>query len=360
MARIAQSSTRYVNVDGLRLLCALAVLLFHYLYRGSLEGLYAPLLTSAAFSDVFKYGHIGVHIFFCISGFVIAYSASGRGAWAFATARFARIYPTFILCLTVLFAARWMWGGTAFPAHIGQYLANFLIMPQLVGQEFMSGVYWSIVTEMIFYGWVFVLLALGVFNRFRGVVIAAWLLVAVVNELVLGQGALRQVMITEFAPFFIFGMVLQRMQEEQRVSLFSGMALATAVALGMAVLLRETAEIRATYGIAMSDTVSMAILLVGLLLLVWAVEARRAALPVPVLAWAGGISYPLYLLHEGLGQVAFVAWRNVTDGPLLFAGVTAGVVALASAIWWGFDRPVVKLLRRRLDGWVPFRMTRLA
>ena len=42
MSKLEHSSTRYVNVDGLRLLSALAVLLFHYLYRGSLEGLYAP------------------------------------------------------------------------------------------------------------------------------------------------------------------------------------------------------------------------------------------------------------------------------------------------------------------------------
>ncbi len=191
MSKPATLSARYVNVDGLRLLCAGAVLLFHYLYRGSLEGLYAPLLPWAAVSEGFKYGHIGVHIFFCISGFVIAYSASGRGAWAFATARFARIYPTFILCLTLLFVARALWGGEAFPADILQYAANLLVMPQLVGQDFLSGVYWSIVTEIMFYGWVFVLLALGLFNRFRALVIAAWLLVAAANELVLGQGALR-------------------------------------------------------------------------------------------------------------------------------------------------------------------------
>ena len=122
------------------------------------------LLAWTDLSDAFKYGHIGVHIFFCISGFVIAYSAAGRNAWGFAAARFARIYPTFILCLTLLFVARLLWGGTVFAADPVQYLANFLIMPQLVGQKFMSGVYWSIVTEVIFYGWVFVLLAVGVFQ----------------------------------------------------------------------------------------------------------------------------------------------------------------------------------------------------
>ncbi len=70
-------------------------------------------------------------------------------------------------------------------------------------------------------------------------------------------------------------MLLHRTQEEQRVSLFSGMALATAVALGMAVLLRETADVRAALGIAISDSLSMAALLAGMLLLVLAVEARR-------------------------------------------------------------------------------------
>ena len=343
-----QKIERYANVDGLRLLCALAVLLFHYGYRGSLEGLYQPLLPWTAISDPMKYGHIGVHIFFCISGFVIAYSAAGRTAFSFATARFARIYPTFVLCLTIMFGVRMLWGGAELPTSVLQYLAGFAIIPKVFGQEFMSGVYWSIVVELVFYAWVFALMLSGLFQRFSVQITAVWLGLSAVNELILGFSALRLILITEFAPFFAFGMLLQRVQVARLRWPIAGL-MAGAVALGVSVLLRETVDIRSTYGIAMSDATSVALLLAGLAALVWAVEVPRPVLPASILAWAGGISYPLYLLHEGLGQVGFVRLRTEMDGALLFVGTALVVVLLASLVWWGFDRHVVPWTRRQLE-----------
>lgn len=345
-----QKIERYANVDGLRLVCALAVVLFHYGYRGSLEGLYAPLLPWTAISEPMKYGHIGVHIFFCISGFVIAYSAAGRSAFSFATARFARIYPTFILCLTILFLARLLWGDPELPITMAQYIAGFAVFPKLFGQEFLSGVYWSIVVELLFYAWVFALLLTGFFQRFSLHIIAAWLALSAANELVLGNAALRMVLITEFAPYFAFGMLLQHVQVARRLTWSVAMLMGIAVSLGVAVLLRETADIRSTYHIAMSDFTSIALLLAGLAALVWAVEVKAPLLPLSVLAWAGGISYPLYLLHEGLGQVAFVRLRQQVDGVILFGTTVLAVVLLASAVWWWFDRHAVPWTRHKLAG----------
>jgi peptidoglycan/LPS O-acetylase OafA/YrhL len=340
---------RYANVDGLRLICALAVLLFHYGYRGSLDGLYERLLPWAAVADPMKYGHIGVHIFFCISGFVIAYSAAGRSAFEFATARFARIYPTFILCMTMVFALRWVWGAPELPTSLAQYFAGLAILPKLFGQNFLSGVYWSIVVELWFYAWVFLLLVTGLMQRFSLPVISVWLVLAGVNELMIGNEAVRMVLITEFAPYFIFGMLLHQVQVMGRISWPVGATLGAAVAVGVAVLLRETDVIRATFHIAMSDVTSVSVLMAGMLALVWAVEVRRLLVSAAVLAWAGGISYPFYLLHEGLGQVMFVRLRSTLYGPVLFLDAALGVVLLATLVWWGFDRRAVAWTRAVLS-----------
>jgi peptidoglycan/LPS O-acetylase OafA/YrhL len=349
MPPVAAANHRFLNVDGLRLLCALAVLLFHYCFKGSLDGLYKPLLAWPAVTDAFKYGHIGVHIFFCISGFVIAYSAAGRSAMQFAAARFSRIYPTFLLCLVLLFAARWQWGGQVFPASLPQLAANFTFVPQLFGQSFLSGVYWSIVVELSFYAWVFVLILVGVFDRHRIVIVALWLAISTVNELALGSSALRLAFITEFAPYFAFGVLLQLAQAERRLTLETGGLLAWAVALAILVLMRETADIRAAHAIALSDEVSAGVLLAGLFVLVWCVETRWHLVAPRVLLWAGGVSYPLYLLHEGLGQVAFVRLRGEADGLLLSAAVTMGVLVIATLVWLCFDRWAVPATRRALE-----------
>jgi peptidoglycan/LPS O-acetylase OafA/YrhL len=345
----ATKPQRLANLDGLRLICALAVMAFHYGHRGSLEGLYAPLLSVEALADGVKYGHIGVHIFFCISGFVIAYSAEGRSAFSFAASRFARIYPTFVLCLTLLFTVRWFWGQPVLPVSFAQYLAGLTLLPQLFHHQFVSGVYWSIVVEVLFYSWVFLFMLSGLFQRQRNLIIALWLLVSAFNEFYWGQGAVRLALITEFAPFFAFGMLLQSAQAKPHLDWATGLLMACATAMGVTVLLHETAEIRATFGVSLSDAVSAAVLLLGFVVTILAVEVKRPMLPFPILVWAGGISYPLYLLHEGLGQVAFVNLRPFANGSVLFVVTAVTVIALSSAIWWCFDRFALSWTRRMLE-----------
>ena len=60
-----------------------------------------------------------------------------------------------------------------------------------LGQPFMDGVYWSIVLELVFYGWVTLALISGAFQRFKLELVTGWLAVIALNEIVLGSGALR-------------------------------------------------------------------------------------------------------------------------------------------------------------------------
>ncbi len=90
---------RIEGLDILRLFAALSVVIFHYSFRGAA----ADDLTRVslpALVPITKYGYLGVDLFFVISGFVIAWSAEGRHWLQFAVARFARIYPAFVFCMT--------------------------------------------------------------------------------------------------------------------------------------------------------------------------------------------------------------------------------------------------------------------
>ena len=85
---------RYYEIDLLRFLAAVGVMLFHYTFRGyaadDLSPLEFPLLA-----EVFKYGSLGVDLFFIISGFVILLTAYNRDAVSFTISRIIRIYPAY-------------------------------------------------------------------------------------------------------------------------------------------------------------------------------------------------------------------------------------------------------------------------
>ena len=91
------------TLDLLRLAAALAVVFFHYFFRGAAaEGALAEGYPAVA--PFALYGYLGVNLFFLISGFVIAWSAQGRFWQEFAIARFVRLYPGYLLCMTITFA----------------------------------------------------------------------------------------------------------------------------------------------------------------------------------------------------------------------------------------------------------------
>ncbi|MGL4264969.1 MAG: acyltransferase family protein, partial [Afipia sp.] len=95
------ASQRLRALDGLRGVAILLVMGFHYFYH--LESYYYKSTLypyGETFSNVlvFKYGYMGVELFFIISGFVIAMTLeSSRSVIDFVIRRFVRIWPALIV-----------------------------------------------------------------------------------------------------------------------------------------------------------------------------------------------------------------------------------------------------------------------
>ena len=180
--------SRFALLDLLRLFAALMVVAFHWLFRGHASG---QQLT--AFPDAGKlavYGYIGVNWFFVISGFVIAWTAEGRTAVNFAVLRFARLYPGYLACMTITFLMTVSYNWQQFSTGWIDWLANSTMFAPILGREFMDGAYWSIVVDIVFYGWVFIGLATGLWSR-RIPIAAFWLALSLANMVAIKSEALR-------------------------------------------------------------------------------------------------------------------------------------------------------------------------
>lgn len=93
-------------LTGLRFALAIWVVLHHLTGRNMLLASWANTLPGAA-QSILHGGYLAVQSFFLLSGFVLAQSyASARwnpaGLWRFAVARFARIYPVYLLSLVTV------------------------------------------------------------------------------------------------------------------------------------------------------------------------------------------------------------------------------------------------------------------
>lgn len=67
-----------------------------------------------------------------------------------------------------------------------------------------------------------------------------------------------------------------------------------------------------------------------------------------VVLTAGGITYPLYLLHMQLGYVIYTATAPHRDVVIIAATTVAGAVFLAWLIWRFFERQTHRLVKLKL------------
>jgi len=151
MMNLSKQETRINNIDILRGLAIIFVVLFHYTAHYSPKYL---LRTDDWTLNVASYGWSGVDIFFVVSGFCIAMTIiKTQNYFEFIMKRFARIYPAYFVCgiTTLIFYSLFDLPGREVDWITGLMnlvFANFI--PGL-NYQYIDGIYWALIVELKFY-----------------------------------------------------------------------------------------------------------------------------------------------------------------------------------------------------------------
>lgn len=338
-------TSRVETLDLLRLVAVLAVVLYHFGFWGPAAG-GMPAIPWLA--GVAKYGFMGVPAFFIISGFVIAYSAEGRTATGFAIARFSRIYPTFVFCMTLTFLAILFWGTPHFQTSAAQWLANLFIAATAFGEPYMDAAYWSLVIEVVFYAWVAALIAAGLFPRRIDAIILIWLAITFANELTIDAPLIEKVFLADDSGFFAVGLLIYEFYRGRRgPMLYSMLALAIGTAVFQSV--HKLVRLAPHTGGVFDDWIVAAICLASVAIIFLAIHVRRMPLPAGIVLAIGGLTYPLYLLHMQLGYVLYN--RMMPTGAVApVVALVLGMMLLSWAVWRYFEKPAQRWTRAILTG----------
>ena len=352
----ASQTSRVEALDLLRLAAVLAVVLYHFGFWGpTSNGI--PQAAIPALAPFAKYGFLGVPVFFIISGFVIAYSAEGRTATGFAIARFSRIYPTFVFCMTLTFLAIVFLGPPHFNATWAQWFANLIIAAPALGQTYMDTSYWSLVIEVMFYAWVAALIAVGLFPRRIDTIILIWLGITFANELTVDALWAEKLFLADDSGFFAAGLLIYEFYRGRRGAMLYCML---ALSIGTAVFqaLHKLVRLAPHTGGVFDQWIVVAICLGSVAIIFLATQVRRVPLPAGFTLAVGGLTYPLYLLHMQFGYVLFEHQAPANAVPLVVT-ILVAMTLLAWAVWRYVERPAQRwtreLLTRRATrlGWPP-------
>lgn len=339
--------SRVPGLDLLRLIAVAAVVLYHYGFWGPASN-GVPQVALPYLASYAQYGFLGVPIFFTISGFVIAYSAEGRTPVGFAIARFSRIYPTFLFCMTLTFATILLLGGTNFEVTFAQWAANLFVAAPALGQSYVDTSYWSLVIEIVFYAWVAAFLALGLFPRRIDMIILVWLGITFANELTIDAPIFEKLFIADDSGFFAVGLLIYEHYRGRRdIKLYSILAISVGTSVFQAIHKLEHLGVHT--GGAFDARVVAAICLVSTAVIFLATRIRRLPLPAGLVLAVGGITYPLYLLHMQMGYTILAAVAPARNGGLWTAAIISGTVVLAWATWRFVERPVHRWTKNKLS-----------
>ena len=339
-----------VSLTSLRFFAALYVLVFH-----SGAGFVGKAVPALSFLETFLgNGYLGVTFFFVLSGFILAHVYDGRlrgrgDLGRFAMARFARIYPVYLLGLLlvlplILEAPSWR----SLPQFVLlQYWTPLADLTALDNTNFPG---WSLSVEMAFY--ILFPLILWIFSRLglRGLKVATLSACALILALrlpSLNVEVAPPVAWLNYVPFmllrapeFIFGAGLGLLYHRQPKLFQSRWLTAATVAAILAVLVT----------VASPWAAPIAATLFGVLIAAVAVNRDTLAarmLSNRLLLLGGGASYSLYILQMPvrywIGQV--VTGDFALIGRALYA---PSLVVISILVFLYFEEPVREQLRKRV------------
>jgi peptidoglycan/LPS O-acetylase OafA/YrhL len=321
---------RVGELDALRGLAALGVVLFHYTTFYQQE---QGHLQPTGFG--FPAGNYGVHLFFLISGFVIFMTLERtRTAMDFVVSRFSRLFPAYWAAMAITAAVVFAIGLPKQRLPASDLLANLTMLQEILGFEHLDGSYWTLQVELFFYvqmlGW----WMLGQLGRIHWIILA-WLAMTVAYALTSQKHmhfsyTMREVLLLRHIPFFALGILFYRIHTRSG-NLWIDLAL---IALSLVAIGVAYAPVYLAAGVAC--TAIFGLFVVG------ALRWLRAA----PFVFLGGISYSLYLLHQAIG-FALIHRLEAAGVPSLAAVASTLLIALALAIALTYlvERPAMRVLR---------------
>lgn len=333
-------------LDILRFFAAFWVMSFHYFlgYSGDLSW--------------YRYGNLGVPLFFIISGFVISQSVANASTKAFALGRFIRLFPLFWILCTFTYILTLVVPGAS-PVQFPEYLISMTMLGENLGNLFgyvrlVDAAYWSLVIELIFYVAIGLFVYLFSWKRVRWFT-ALWLLISITAYFLNVENTfIAKTLLVRHASYFLFGMTLMLVMttaySSLRLKLYDYGFLILVALYGAFISYRALPPYLTPHTLDTEIVTALQIVFFASVALL--VYVSRFITSQRFLQWAiiiGGLTYPLYLLHQTIGNTII---KYVTDaynipwvqGAIVMQGLMIGAAYIA----YVYDKKLRKKLTTKL------------
>ncbi len=324
---MTEQKYRIKNLDSLRGMAAIAVVFYHFLYL--FPSKYGFDEEKVEFLYHFQ---VGVHLFFMISGFVIFMTITKcDNVFQFIWSRFTRLYPVYWCAVIITFIVVSSMGPENRKVKLQDAFVNLTMFQEYVSVPHVDGVYWTLSIELAFYILIGSAFVIGLIKYAKFVCIA-WLLLAIIIKLLnIDVGILEQILLLDWCQFFCAGVAYYILWRER-------------AEWGVPFLIIVMSIIYSYLSV--SQELIVAVLSMYILFGV-AIYISPSCIQYRILQWLGGVSYPLYLIHQNIGYSIIL---NLTDQGVKFKLAVIIVIILSLFLAYLLNKyievPSLNILRK--------------
>lgn len=337
-----QKKRHQSELDLARIFGALSVVLFHYTFRGyaanDLSILHFPVLGS-----IFKYGYLGIYLFFIMSGYTVVMSMGNKGGVKFIFSRMLRLYPSFWIAVCLTSAVTILLGGDRFSVELDQVLVNLTMLNGFIGVKPVDGVYWFLLVMLKFY-FLIALLIIFRLKRFYKYVAGIWLLLSIATT-VWQIPKIGFFLIPEYSPFLAAGMIFYAAREEGWGAFKAAIVLAS-LFFSIYLIGLDLPGFEKKY----SSDISLAVVIssvIGIYLFMLFVSVNKRVINLPkVFIIFGACTYPLYLIHQNIGYMLFNYFGAEINKYALLGSVCALMFLISFVVVKHLDPFIVKVMKK--------------
>ena len=363
-----------LGLDALRFLAATLVFGYHLVYLITHESYVhhwgGVKANFEALTPITWFGWIGVQIFFTLSGFVIAYSASGSTASRFIKSRVVRLFPAAWICSAITLLVV-IWGTHSLTRYmLGNAVRGCFMWPS---NRLLDGSYWTLPIEIVFYALIATLLGFGLFSRLEQVMILLGLYSSSVSTYLLGvrvgwfrpSGLSRlllagiedyrgNVLLYQHGTYFAIGALLWMvlLQQPTRRRIF---AIALLIFGSIVQILNFSTNFSSTPQGSRPPWVPITVWLLCVAAIAasvrWNVVLHTFFKPAGARALRilGLMTYPLYLLHQRIGYLLFPRLQPLLPNWAIVTVLFAGCLLASYLVAMYAEKTLQGLFRKVLD-----------
>lgn len=345
--RITSSGSYIPEVDGLRFLAIISVVMYHI--RGAFIDYvenhqhYSTKLEDSKVYPLLENGHQGVEIFFAISGFILAYpfvrhyryNGKSISLKDFYLRRVTRLEPPYILSLCMLFVIALVVRNISFSSLLPNFLASLFYVHNILydGLPRVSAVTWSLEVEVQFYLLTPLLMRIFVLPK----TFTRGLLTAIIIAMPFFQNffVTQTNWLYKFFQYFAVGILLADLYLDKTSILhkantkFISIAGVVALVLLLSVDGHVSANLSsyAAYGKTFFQKLLFPFLILAFFIIVMGNNLWKHLFSYKLITVIGGMCYSIYLLHRTVMSL-FDKWiyNTVHSGNILLDYVTSFII----------------------------------